>query len=326
MTHKILLIITLLLGTFGVVKAQFKDEWQDKSPHKSDFVTANGVKLHYLDWGGKRESLLFLPGLNQSAHIYDELAPQFRDKFRVLALTRRGQGESDKPETGYETSVLTEDLKQFLDNLEIDRVILIGHSMAGKELTLFATLYPNRVKKLVFLDAAYDFSEQAEASKNAPDEEIPKEATESFIAFRDYFKKTKCGWSQAWEADMRATIVFAPDGKPLRPIMLDKTAGQLVRGMQASNPDYTKVKVPTLGFFVPDPFPECSFPPNISQTDREKMKGFIKTYRAFLQKSADRFKRELPKSKIIKLSNTDHWFFIQNQTEVVREIRAFLLN
>jgi pimeloyl-ACP methyl ester carboxylesterase len=60
------------------------------------------------------------------------------------------------PETGYDTATLVEDIRQFLDALKIQRVILVGHSIAGDELTRFAVLHPDRVIKLVYLDAAYD--------------------------------------------------------------------------------------------------------------------------------------------------------------------------
>src|SRR5438045_579656 len=87
----------------------------DKSPHKSAFLMVNNVKLHYLDWGGKGDTLLFLHGMGDTAHIYDELAPKFTNQFRVLGLTRRGHGESAIPETGYDTATLVEDIRQFLD-------------------------------------------------------------------------------------------------------------------------------------------------------------------------------------------------------------------
>jgi pimeloyl-ACP methyl ester carboxylesterase len=74
----------------------------------------------------------------------------------VLALTWRGHGKSDAPETGYDVDTLTEDVRQFLDAMKIERVMLVGHSMAGEELTRFAGLYPERVDRLVYLDAAYD--------------------------------------------------------------------------------------------------------------------------------------------------------------------------
>src|SRR5512139_1556148 len=117
----------------------------DKSPHTSNFVTVNGIRLHYLDWGGSGPALLFLAGRGCNAHLFDDFAPRFTGQFRVLALTRRGHGESDYPETGYDIDTLVEDIRQFLDSLGIERVILAGHSLAGIELPHFAALYPERV-------------------------------------------------------------------------------------------------------------------------------------------------------------------------------------
>ena len=129
---------------------------QDRSPHASDFVTVHGVTLHYLDWGGQGEAVLFLHGFPGSAHNFDEMAPQLTDRFRVLGLTRRGHGQSERIETGYDTDNLARDVRAFLDARHIKRANLIGCSAGGDELTRFATPYPERTIKLVFLDAAYD--------------------------------------------------------------------------------------------------------------------------------------------------------------------------
>jgi pimeloyl-ACP methyl ester carboxylesterase len=83
-----------------------------------------------------------------NAHIFDLFAPHFTDRFRVIALTRRGHGESDYPETGYDVDTLTEDIRLFMQALEIEKAILVGHSMAGMELSHFASLYPEQVLKL----------------------------------------------------------------------------------------------------------------------------------------------------------------------------------
>ena len=66
---------------------------------------APGVRLHYLDFGGPAgaPTILFLAGLGNTAHSFDDFAPRFTDKFHVVALTRRGFGESDHPESGYDT-------------------------------------------------------------------------------------------------------------------------------------------------------------------------------------------------------------------------------
>lgn len=94
----------------------------DKSPHKSGFVTANGIRLHYLDWGGTGGVLLLLTGYGDDAHVFDDFAPKFTDHFHVIALTRRGFGESDKPATGYDIATRVEDIRQFLDALKIGEV------------------------------------------------------------------------------------------------------------------------------------------------------------------------------------------------------------
>jgi non-heme chloroperoxidase len=135
-------------------------------PSTDAFVTVNGVRLHYIDWGGNGRPLLFLTSLGSNAHQFDALAPQFVDRFHVLALTRRGKDPSDKPATGYDTATLAGDIKRFLDALHIDRVLLAGYSIGGDEETRFAILFPERVEKLVYLDAAYDRKSGVELAKN----------------------------------------------------------------------------------------------------------------------------------------------------------------
>lgn len=141
----------------------------DTSPHRSAFVEANGVRLHYLEWRGGREGvLLMLAGLGHDAHVFDRFAVRFTDRYRVVALTRRGYGESGKPRTGYDVKTRVEDVRRFLDALGIARVTLIGHSIAGDELTAFASAYPTRVDKIVYLDAAYDRSKTEELIADDP--------------------------------------------------------------------------------------------------------------------------------------------------------------
>ena len=112
--------------------------------------------MGYVDWGGRGDTILFLPGLGDTLDRFDEFAPSFTDAFHVMGLDRRGQGRSDKPASGYDTTTLANDIKRFLDAKGIRRVILIGHSIAGEEMTRFAGLFPDRLAKLVYLDAAND--------------------------------------------------------------------------------------------------------------------------------------------------------------------------
>src|SRR2546425_2412819 len=208
-----------------------QSDWTDKSPHKSGFITVNGVRLHYLDWGGAGETLLFLHGMGDTAHIYDELAPKFTNQFRVLGLTRRGHGESEIPETGYDTATLVEDIRQFLDALKIQRAVLAGHSFAGDELTRFAVVHPDRVIKLIYFDSAYDHSRVPESLRFKPlhgvvPEHLPtKEESESPDGGRRWVMRI---WGEK----------------------TGRTIYSMIEGTYAEKHEYAKIKAPTLAFFA----------------------------------------------------------------------------
>jgi pimeloyl-ACP methyl ester carboxylesterase len=77
------------------MKTQSPVTWSDTVAHKSGFVIANGIRLHYLDWGGLGPVLILIHGGLDNAHIFDDLAPAFSDHFRVIAYDLRGHGHSD---------------------------------------------------------------------------------------------------------------------------------------------------------------------------------------------------------------------------------------
>lgn len=150
------LTTVVLLASFGVVASCSRSRLPAAPPDR--FVSVNGVQLHYLDWGGEGEALLFLTPLGGDLHEqFGTLAPQFTDRFHVLGLTRRGHGQSDKPEGGYDPDTLAGDIVGFLDALGIGAAHVAGHSIAGSEMTTLAGLHPARVSTLVYLDAANDY-------------------------------------------------------------------------------------------------------------------------------------------------------------------------
>ncbi len=80
--------------------------------------------MNYLDWGGTGEAIIMLTGFGNDAHIFDEFAPSFTDKFHVIGLTRRGFGETDRPASGYDTATRVEDVRAFMDAQKITRATL----------------------------------------------------------------------------------------------------------------------------------------------------------------------------------------------------------
>jgi pimeloyl-ACP methyl ester carboxylesterase len=133
---------------------------------REGFVTVSGISLHYIDWGGDGPPVLFLTGLGDSAGAFEGLATRFTDHFHVLGLTRRGQGQSDKPDSGYDPDTLADDIRAFMEVVGIERATLIGFSAAGIEMTRFAAVYPSRIDRLVYLDAAEDYKSGYELATN----------------------------------------------------------------------------------------------------------------------------------------------------------------
>ena len=135
------------------------DIWHDPSPHTVQFVTVDkAVRLEVLDWGGTGRPVVLLAGLSDTAHVFDDFALKLTPSFHVYGITRRGFGESTAPSTGYSADRLADDVVTVLDTLKISRPVLIGHSMAGEELSSIATRYPRRVSGLVYLDAAHEYA------------------------------------------------------------------------------------------------------------------------------------------------------------------------
>ncbi len=122
------LLAVVMLEGLGILAKPFGQgppgrQASDTSPHTEHFVHANGVTLHYLDWGGAGEPLVFLTGCGAPAHVFDDLAPRFTPAFRAGALTRRGRAPSETPSSGYDLETLTADVLALLEALGFDDVV-----------------------------------------------------------------------------------------------------------------------------------------------------------------------------------------------------------
>jgi len=298
---------------------------------KSDFVHVNGIRLHYLDWGGNGPTLIFLTGMGSSAYIFNKFTPRFTDKFRVLALTRRGQGDSDTPETGYDADTLTEDIRQFLDHLSIEKAILAGHSLAGVELTHFAATHPSRVEKLIYLDALDDRREESAIIERNPlrhikikREESSPHTIEEYIADlkRDAPRLAEI-WSELWDEEISHTVKINEAGivvdkmpEPVAKLMVEN----LIKGYA---PKRVEAKIPTLSIYAQKI-------PRLSNTYTEEQKAaFDQFHRSveqpFFRSLISEFQERFPHARILVIPDGHHYCFIAQEELVYREMLNFLL-
>jgi len=306
----------------------------DTSPQRSDFVNVNSIRLHYLDWGGSGPALLFLAGLGTTAHIFDQFAPRFVDKFHVLALTRRGHGESDYPDTGYDLDTLIEDIRQFLDTLQIDQVILVGHSMAGLELSHFAAVYPQRVLKLVYLDAAYDRTTpafKAMQARNPLSGIQPPGANDDHFTLEAYIAALKRAnpaaaaiWSEVMEVEVRQSVTITPEGKIVDK-MSDAIGAALHNTIVHYVPEDAKIQAPILSFFALTEG-AAHLADFMSAEQQAQVIEFFDTVRApWLRAWIEEYRCRVPHARIVEIPNGHHMCFIPQANFVCEEMRKFLL-
>lgn len=150
-------------GPFPVTlqHATKETEWKiDSSTHKVQFINVEkNVKLEVLDWGGSGRPLVLLAGLGADAHVFDKFAPKLVEAgYHVYGISRRGFGESTMPSSGYSADQLGDDVLAVIKALKLRRPILVGHSIAGEELSSIGSRQPKKVSGLIYLDAAYAFA------------------------------------------------------------------------------------------------------------------------------------------------------------------------
>ncbi len=118
------------------------------------FVGVNGLRLHYLDWGGPSDDvLLLLHGISGNCHVWDDFAEQVRGDFRVFALDQRGHGESEHAPEGYPVTAFASDIFEFGRALRFGRFDLVGASLGGRNAMPFAAEHSASLRHLVLVDS-----------------------------------------------------------------------------------------------------------------------------------------------------------------------------
>jgi pimeloyl-ACP methyl ester carboxylesterase len=113
----------------------------------------DGLDLHLLEWSDEGVALLLLHGFGNDAHIWDDFAPAVAPYYRTLALDHRGHGDSAwDPQRRYDLETMVRDVEAVTEMLEIQRVVLVGHSLGGRIATFFAAAHPAQMAGLVLVD------------------------------------------------------------------------------------------------------------------------------------------------------------------------------
>jgi non-heme chloroperoxidase len=129
---------------------------------------SNSLRLAYVEQGARNgPAIVMLHGYTDSHRSFDLLCQQLPESWRVIALTQRGHGQSDKPASGYEAHDIASDIPLFLDALGIETAVIAGHSMGAMTALQVAADYPGRVAGLVLMGAFAGYSDKPEVAELA---------------------------------------------------------------------------------------------------------------------------------------------------------------
>lgn len=296
---------------------------QDMSPHKVQFVTVEeGVRLEVLDWGGQGSPLVFLGGTD--AHVFDEFALKFTQSHHVYGISQQGFGKSSAPEptaTNYTADHLADGVLAVLGQLNINRPVLVGHSLAGEELSSIGSRFPQRVAGLIYLDGGYAYAFYSPSIGDIAIDAVDEQRQlDLFLAkgFQDpqqiHALKTGAAQLQRDLERIEKTVSLQPprpaDAPAVPPIGL-----AIGRGHEK----YTHINVPVLAIYA-DPH---SFG-NLYQNAPDKLAALIADDRANVSAQADALQAGIPSALVIRIPNADHFIFRSNEAEVTRAMEAFI--
>lgn len=298
------------------------------------------VSLQVRDWQPPRSSgpvFVFLPGLGANARSFDGLAAGLAAKSRVIAISRRGYGLSDKPlplKTAtqyYDVDTLVADLKAVLDALGVQRAVLGGHSIAGNELTRFAGLYPERTQGLIYLDTTFDYTATPDSGGEEPPTnpllEEPKPTPEdarSLQAAVAFFRRSSKSWGPVQDASLRDSLDVHADGS-VSPNTPSEVNDAMETAAHSYSPDYKTVRAPSLVVTALPAEPRDMFPwlelPLDAKTQKDAA-AYLRIVRRVAITNSNQLVAALDTPNRLTLDNANHSdFIVEREAEVLRAIQ-----
>lgn len=118
------------------------------------FITVNGLRIHYLDWGSPdKQPLIMLHGIGRVAHTFDHIAPHFTSKYHVMAVDMRGHGDSAWDANGaYLVEDYVKDIVGMAEQLRLRNIVIWGNSTGGRVAQVFAGMHPELAAAVIAED------------------------------------------------------------------------------------------------------------------------------------------------------------------------------
>jgi pimeloyl-ACP methyl ester carboxylesterase len=204
---KIFCIACLLCSLVIVVQAQQPTD---------RFITVNGLRIHYLDWGSEgKPPLIMLHGIGRVAHTFDHIASHFVPNYHVMAVDMRGHGDSDwDPKGAYLVEDYTKDIEGMAEQLRLRNITIWGNSTGGRVAQVFAGLHPELVTAVISEDVGPERPTQVAESVTR---QLKQEDEKGWASEEDLLAQLKSSNSRTPDDILRAYAHYGskrrPDGR-----------------------------------------------------------------------------------------------------------------
>ena len=174
-------------------------------------VKGDGVEINLAVWEGAGKPILCVHGITANCRCWDVLAGTLSPEYRVFAMDLRGRGASDKPAKGYALDYHLRDINSLLDDMGIDRAVVIGHSLGAFIGLAFAAEYSDRIDRLILVDGGGDLSPEQMDKVFAGIKPALDRLGQTFPSAEDYLNKMKAApyihpWTPTTETYYRYEI------------------------------------------------------------------------------------------------------------------------
>lgn len=180
----------------------------------SEFIISNNIKLHFLTHPGNKPTVILMHGLTANASCFNGLiAAGLSPAVNVLSVDLRGRGLSDHPASGYGMPEHAKDILGLLDVLGIQKAIIGGHSFGALLSFYLATHHPDRVEKIIIIDAAAQMHPETKKMLGPALSRLGQ----TFPSFQAYITQVKQApylniWDDQMESYYRADVKDNSDG------------------------------------------------------------------------------------------------------------------
>ena len=119
----------------------------------------DGVEIQLALWEGQGDNILCVHGLTANCRCWDVMASNLSPDHRVMAMDLRGRGRSESPDSGYSIEHHCKDILAILDDMELEKVVIMGHSLGAFIATAFGAQHPERVDHIILVDGGGKLSQ-----------------------------------------------------------------------------------------------------------------------------------------------------------------------